>query len=512
MSILTLFRKFTASAAAERRAAGGSVPRTLSKELLVAITGASEMPSSDNGKRGESWRVPIGTRAFIRVPREDPRAISIVVRDISAVGVSLHYEKAMKPGQQFCLYLHKAESSDETVGIVCAAASSDRGGAFRELYVISATFIEGEPPVLSLQQLNQGDNTEPNRHEEGGHASGRAAPMVRLGSSIFQRASAGVSDIESETIDLSAGALPTATSPTPLPAANTDKKIPETIEEVGSNLGTASQPKTGAVASIEAKSTVETAEGMLVATAGEAKGLSGSVPETAPGSAAKAPDEVALPPSIFLQAPRPAVSAAPLPVAAETMIDGDDTVGPAPQEGTITPIVASQSAAPGPFIVPPVIVPPVQITPAAKSIAAPVATPSDDTVATQSNVDAGPEQQSAKTTNRPQRDRVARALNRQLSYLNRFLKRMDQELVPPTDAVYVRTVQARRAIESLVNQLAAPVIDGKTAVSIESKNKQALRRKQSDAKRKSDSDQQNPETESAVSVTLNYYPGHYLMN
>jgi hypothetical protein len=185
MSILgTFWRAIAPSKDGEAAVLSGN-PRTLSQDLLIDLTGACELPlpPNANGHR-DCWRVPIGTRGTIRLAFANSVPVSLVVRDISAIGAGLLFENPMRTGQKFWLYLPKAHAPEEIVGICCVALRCDRGGAFKELYSIGASFIEGEAPKLILPEQSFPKNSTPviapNRlEEEGGHSPNR------IGSSIF---------------------------------------------------------------------------------------------------------------------------------------------------------------------------------------------------------------------------------------------------------------------------------------------------------------------------------------
>ena len=128
---------------------------TLSRELLTDVTGACELPNPAEPKgRRECWRVPIGTRATLCLPDADSTPVSLVVRDVSAIGAGLLFEKPMKAGKKFWLYLPKPHAPEEHVGICCVVVRCDPGGAFKKLYSVGVTFLEGSAPPLVFPEVS----------------------------------------------------------------------------------------------------------------------------------------------------------------------------------------------------------------------------------------------------------------------------------------------------------------------------------------------------------------------
>jgi hypothetical protein len=399
MSILSLFRRAVAPSKSADCGDVSAVPRTLSKELLVDVTGACELPvARDEQGRRECWRVPIGTRATLRMCGGDSAPISIIVRDISAIGIGLLFEKPLNAGERFWIYLPKPAEQGEIVGLCCVAIRSDRGGAFKELYVIGATFVEGDAPPLPKVPKHPHElvpNFDPNRFEEEG-----GLPPIRAGSHIFLQSHSPYPQIETSAIE----------SGRPLEEA--------------------------------------------------------SVKE-APAEAYKAAS-IEIPPVVKDTNQGEPVRPAPIKSAIESVAQIEEAGTQAALRQAEVPI--NLPAAPPP------------------------------STASQQAMD------SEQSLSADQRQRIARVVKRELNYLNRLVKRMEQMGVAAQDPTLSKTLAARTAVEQLFEQLLQNGKAGQTRSGSDRKKRRSSRRKANQPKQVVNNFEFNPADNFSFDLSEDFNP------
>lgn len=157
-----------------------AVPRTLSDELLEELTGACQLPDANQGDRRAFGRICIGTRAMLCAATENSQTVSVLLRDLCVASAGILVDSPLPTGEEYWLYIPKAQDPDDVVALCCVIVRCDPGGFERSAYVAAASFIEGQPPALASPEAEQRAGS-PNQAEEEGHR-----PFVpRPGSTLF---------------------------------------------------------------------------------------------------------------------------------------------------------------------------------------------------------------------------------------------------------------------------------------------------------------------------------------
>ena len=119
----------------------------LSPELFAKLTG-EPVPEPGGGGRGPAerrqyGRVQLGRRAQVRVA--DGAWQTVLVRDVSVVGVGFQSDGRLSPGDRFVLRL--AGPDGGTTSLPCVVHRCEAGGSGGVAFFIGSTFGDGEDAV-----------------------------------------------------------------------------------------------------------------------------------------------------------------------------------------------------------------------------------------------------------------------------------------------------------------------------------------------------------------------------
>lgn len=204
----------------KKLAKADAVPRTLSEELLAALTGACPVPEASENERRAFGRVAIGTRATLRAARENSEPVPVLLRDLCAASVGILIDSPVPANEEYWIYIPKPDDPDDVVALNCVMVRCDPGGFERSAYVAAATFIEGEPPPLPEPVDPAEQAGSPNQLEEEGHR----APVIRVGGLFLPPDPAAVPQGPP-------AADPAASDPAALDPAASDRQAPAAPEQ-----------------------------------------------------------------------------------------------------------------------------------------------------------------------------------------------------------------------------------------------------------------------------------------
>ena len=182
MSVIGLLQKVVGL---QRGRGGPTTPaaRSLSPELLTEITGKHEAPGATTEAADHTAPICIGIRATIRAALPDSPQVPVLLRQISSLGVEMLVDGPLPSGEQFWLYIPKANDESDHVAIWCLVLACETGGFEESAYVATGTFVEGAPPALPQDALTE---EEAARLMEGdARSAGESAPHPRPGSTLF---------------------------------------------------------------------------------------------------------------------------------------------------------------------------------------------------------------------------------------------------------------------------------------------------------------------------------------
>lgn len=161
------------------------VPRTLSTEILEAVTGSCVLPDEKEKvhERRKHSRFSVGARVQIREARSDSEPISVLLRDISVASVGLLVDSPLPRGVEYWIYIPKAENPHEVLAFSCIIERCDPGGFELSAFVAAGVFVDGEPPMLetAIPAVVELVVLPPNQSEEEGGPPTR----TRGSSSLF---------------------------------------------------------------------------------------------------------------------------------------------------------------------------------------------------------------------------------------------------------------------------------------------------------------------------------------
>jgi hypothetical protein len=203
----------------KKPAKADAVPRTLSEDLLGALTGACPLPAAGENERRAFGRVVIGTRATLRAARDDSEPVPVLLRDLCAASVGILIDSPVAANEEYWIYIPKPDDPDDVVSLSCVMVRCDPGGFERSAYVAAATFIEGEPPPLPEAVDPAEAAGSPNQLEE----EGQRAPVIRVGG-LFLPPDPAAAAPAPPTAD------PAALDPAALDPAATDQHVSAALE------------------------------------------------------------------------------------------------------------------------------------------------------------------------------------------------------------------------------------------------------------------------------------------